>query len=336
MTEHAHLSTIDPEFAAAVAKLPHAKVNIKPDLVNAREFYSARIPLIREALSPLLPLESEYQVVDHRIDVEDGIQALARCVVPTPRADEDGRFPVLFWLHGGGWAMGDVHGDDYNLRRIAVDHRLAVVNFEYRLAPEHPFPAAPNDCFVALKYFIANPDLLSADFTKGFLVGGSSAGANLAAVLAQLAQGDPAFKTTPITGQLLQIPALVHPDAYPEQDRPFLLSLEQNKDGLVLSKDMILAFYAWYKPDPFDPKASPLLYPDRRGLPPAFFQVCGGDPLRDEAFLYDKRLREAGVPTKVEVYPGVPHGFLGVSREIPVAKKYLSDFRLGIEWLLRP
>ncbi|KAG7095613.1 hypothetical protein E1B28_006338 [Marasmius oreades] len=234
-----------------------------------------------------------------------------------------------------GWAFGDVHGDDYTLRRLAVDYRLAVINYEYRLAPEHPFPTAPDDCFKAFKYFAANPDLLSADFSKGLIVGGSSAGANLAAVLVHLVRDDPHLKDTPITGQLLVIPALVHPKAYPEKFKSSLLSMEQNKDAPILPKAMIETFYNWYKAVPTDPKTSPLLYPSHEGLPPAYFQICGLDPLRDEGLLYEKILKQVGVRTKLEVYPGVPHGFLSVARDITLGKKYLNDFRLGVEWLLR-
>ncbi|KAL0578348.1 hypothetical protein V5O48_003663 [Marasmius crinis-equi] len=332
MAEYAHLSKLDPEFAEAAAKIEQNP--LKPDLAAARDFYRIRVPGIIEALKPFLPADSEYQVTDRQIDVGDGNKTLARCIVPTPKDGEDGRFPVFFWMHGGGWVFGDVNGEDYSLRRIAVDYRLSIVNYEYRLAPEHPFPAAPNDSFAALKYFASNPDLLSADFSKGFVVGGSSAGGNLTAVLTHLAKDDPAFKDTPITGQLLQIAALVHPAAYPEEYKASLLSLEQNKDSLVLNQEMITAFHNWYQADPKDPKVSPLLFPTRRGLPAAYFQICGADPLRDEEFLYDKLLREAGVPTKVDVYPGVPHGFLAVSRDIAAAKKYLNDFKLGLEWLL--
>ncbi|KAG7091842.1 hypothetical protein E1B28_008245 [Marasmius oreades] len=221
MTENAHFSILDSELAMLLGGVtPSPDENLTVE--SRRERYDKIVPKAKQNHEPFLPHNSEYTVVDHRIDVGEGVRVLARSIIPTPRDGEDGCFPLLFWIHGGGWITGDVHMDDYHLRRTSVDLRISVVSFEYRLAPEHPFPSAPNDSFAGLKYVAAHPELFSASLKKGFLVGGPSAGGNIAAVLAHRARDDPYFarNETPVTGQLLQIPCLIHVKAYP--DRLFL------------------------------------------------------------------------------------------------------------------
>ncbi|KAG7095484.1 hypothetical protein E1B28_006223 [Marasmius oreades] len=332
MAEHAHLSKIDDEFATAFAKVPPPPPG-PPTVEGTRTIYTnVLVPAAKGLVS--LPAESEYQVKDHHIDVGNGVKVVARSIVPTAKEGEDGTFPLLFWCHGGGWTMGDLNWDDYRLRRAAVDTRIAVVNCEYRLAPENPFPAAVNDCFAALKHVATNPESFSGSLSKGFHVGGQSAGGNLAAVMAILARDDPVFKDRPLTGQLLLIPVTIHPDAYPEKYKSSLLSMEQNKDAPILTAELMRKYWAWYAAPPTDPRASPLLLPSHKGLPPAFLMVCGLDPLRDEGLLYGKVLSAAGVKTKVEVYSGVPHGFELVDCTIGKARKYEADLGAAIRWLL--
>ncbi|KAI3612166.1 alpha beta hydrolase fold-3 domain-containing protein [Moniliophthora roreri] len=218
MAEYSHLSKTDPEFAVVAAEIPPTPISGAPmSAAERRKNYKVNIlSVLKATFDPLVPPDSEYQLTDRQIDVGGGVQILCRCVIPTLRAGED-KFPLLFWTHGGGWVIGDIEWDDSRLRIIAVERRVAIVNCEYRLAPESPFPGPVNDSFACLKYFAAHPELVSANLSKGFLVGGISAGGNLAAVLAHLACNDPFFKDKPITGQLLSIPVVLHPDAYPEE-----------------------------------------------------------------------------------------------------------------------
>ncbi|KAK7060416.1 hypothetical protein VNI00_001181 [Paramarasmius palmivorus] len=352
MAEYSHLSESDPDFAVIAAHFPSVDESQPLSPAQRRQNYRDTIlAALKATRSP--PPDSEYQLTDRQIDAGDGAQILVRCVVPTRKAGETD-FPLLFWTHGGGWVIGDTEWDDFKLRQLAVDMRIAVVNCEYRyvfgslsgviiqrdtfiprLAPEHPFPIPVTDSFTCLKYFAAHPDLVSANLSKGFLVGGTSAGGNLAAVLSHLARDDPFFKDKPLTGQLLRIPVTLHPDAYPEEHKNALLSMEQNKDALVVNKKAMRDFWDLYNPDPFDPRASPVLLPSHTGLPPAYFQICGQDPLRDEGFLYEKLLRNAGVKTKVDVYKGVPHGFDIIAPNIPSGKKFEEDFDKGVRWLLQ-
>ncbi|KAF9265304.1 alpha/beta-hydrolase [Marasmius fiardii PR-910] len=306
MAEYSHLSKVDEEIAPFLKDLWSLPPLDESSLLAFRKRLAETSPS-ENKYEPLLPAGSEYTVKDHEIDVGGGVTVLARAVTPVPRDGEDGTFPLLFWIHGGGFVIGNLHMDDYRLRIASVKLRLSVVNCEYRLAPEHPFPTAVNDLTTALKYVASHPDTFSASLKKGFLVGGQSAGGNLAAVQSWIARDDPFFKDTPLTGQLLQIPAVIHHQAVPDKYKPFLLSFEQNKDAPILSRENSFLIPArpfqleLYKASPEDPRASPLLLSSHRGLPPAFLQVCGLDPLRDEGLLYEKVLKEAGVPTKLEV-----------------------------------
>ncbi|KAL0066788.1 hypothetical protein AAF712_006186 [Marasmius tenuissimus] len=336
MAEYAHLSEMNPEFLEAVSKLPPAPPALTDDVATCRtNSLNMFGPAARALFEKIgMPPESAYKVTDRQIPVEAGVEVLARCVVPTPKDGEDDKFPLLFWIHGGGWAIGDVDWDDYKCRRLAVERRVSVVNCEYRMAPENPFPASPNDCFNALKYVANNEDSFGADLSKGFLIGGASAGGNLTAVTTHLYRDDPLSKTKPLTGQMLVIPVTCHPDAYPEKHKSQLLSMEQNKDAPFLDKKMMRTFFDWYQAPPNDPRMSPLLFPSHKDLPPAFLQVCGLDPLRDEGLLYEKELRAHGVKTKFEIYPGVPHGFEMAVPDTKICRKYVGDFEDGVTWLL--
>ncbi|KAJ7688074.1 alpha/beta hydrolase fold-domain-containing protein, partial [Mycena rosella] len=198
-----------------------------------------------------------------------------------------------------------------------------------RLAPEHPFPTGLNDCYAALKWTAANAAELSGAPAKGFLIGGASAGAHYAAILGQRPRDDLFFTSTELTGQILQIPAVVHTAAYPERFKADLLSMEQSKDAPILNKAD--GEFFWSESAPSDPEASPLILL-HEGLSPAYIQVAGFDPLRNEGLLYERLLRESGVKTKLDVYPGVPHGFHGLP--LAASKKWEADFRAGLGWLL--
>ncbi|KAJ7811101.1 Alpha/Beta hydrolase protein [Mycena leptocephala] len=274
--------------------------------------------------------ESTYKLEDHIVPVEDG-EIRVRTISPTPTPNEDSEFPVLVYLYGGGWVAGSI---DFELRILSVELRLAIVNVEYRLAPEHRFPTVLNDCYAALKWYtVENCARICASLDKGFVVGGSSAGANLAATVAHRSLKDPLFEQCKLTGHIFQIPALVHPAAYHLES---VLSLE-NKNAPTLGKDLMDFYYECLNGPLADPDVSPLLA-DHTGLPPAYLQVCGLDPMRDEGLLYERLLRELGVPTKLDMrfrYPGVPHGFKSIFPGITAAKKWEVDLRGGLKWLFK-
>nr|GAT50438.1 predicted protein [Mycena chlorophos] len=311
------------------------------DLLGQRSAFNATVrDATRNAWASKLPGDDEYTVIDHQVAVE-GSEILVRAVVPTPKNELE-RFPLLFWTHGGGWFAGDLDSNDYPLRMLSHELRLAVFNVDYRLAPEHRHPTQVNDSYAALKWAAANTDLLRADLKRGFIVAGESSGAHIAAVLVQRSRDDPFFKDYPITGQLLQIPPLLHPDAadrVSEKLRVRLRSYEENKNAATLTSESMRFYWSLLLAEnnphsASDPEVSPFLHPNLRGLPPAVIQIAEADPLRDEAILYGELLAEAGGKARVIMYLGVPHGFSTFFPEHEQSVKLEFDVRQGLRWLL--
>ncbi|KAI0628304.1 Alpha/Beta hydrolase protein [Trametes polyzona] len=334
---------MDPEYLAAFAQYSSSRAQEGVESAPANDT-SSPVELVREqaraTVDPFmvhyaskLPPASSYELQEKVITVQDGTMRL-RCIIPT--AKDGSSFPVLVWFHSGGWVVGDIDQDDSHLRSVCVDLQLCIVNVDYRLAPEHPFPTGLNDAYAAVKWVAANSAGIGASLSKGFILGGDSAGANLAAVCAVLTREDPFFADRQPTGQLLREPSIIHPDAYPEQYASELRSLEEYKDGPMLTKDALLQLLTLLGAPPTDPRISPLLFPvhKRAGLPPAVITANGADPLRDDARLYARVLRDAGVAVRYILYPGVPHAFYYTFPEIGLAEKMDRDTREGLRWLL--
>ncbi|KAJ7473591.1 Alpha/Beta hydrolase protein [Mycena galericulata] len=333
MAEFSYLSDPDPELAPQLAQRKSTSPPPLDNIDERRKLFDSFIEAANAAYAPRLPKDTEYHISDHQLDVVGGTIRV-RSLVPVAKEGSHQTYPLMVWLHGGGWMIGNIELDDYQLRTICVELQISILNVEYRLAPEHPHPTGLNDCYSALKWAANSASLLSADLQKGFLLCGLSAGGNLAAIVAHRARDDPFFKNKKLTGQLLQVPPVVHPDAVPEKYKSRLLSFEQNKDApLMTAKDGLLCYHL-LGGSPTDPEVSPLLYPSHAGLPPAFIQVCGLDPLRDDGLLYEALLREDGVETQIIAYPGVPHGFQVLLPGLKMAKKWEQDFKAGIRFLL--
>jgi len=209
--------------------------------------------------------------------------------------------PALMFFHGGGWTIGDLDTHDVVCRQLAIGARCAVFSVDYRLAPEHPFPAAVEDCFSATQFVFQNHKSLKVDATR-IAVGGDSAGGNLAAVVALMARdkGGP-----PLVYQLLIYPAT--------DQRCELPSFERNGQGYLLTKEGILFFRGGYLPNPKDRtdwRASPLLAASHANLPSAFVITAGYDPLVDEGKAYAERLAQAGVKVAHKEFCDMTHGFV--------------------------
>lgn len=228
--------------------------------------------------------------------------------------DTTGPRPVFVYFHGGGWVCGTADGHDQLCRSIANAGGCTVVSVDYRLAPEHPFPAALRDCYAATEWVKAHPDILGADADR-LVVGGGSSGGNLAAAVALRARDANGPK---IGHQFLLYPALDHDITTP--------SYEENGEGFLLTRREMQWFWEHYLETPFDgknPYAAPLQARDLSGLPPATVVTAGFDPLRDEGATYADRLSEAGVSVEHRLYEGMVHGFvpmliepeLGAARE---------------------
>ncbi|OJT12436.1 AB hydrolase superfamily protein B1A11.02 [Trametes pubescens] len=330
---------IDPELAALLGPVdPRFQVEEPkhvPTIAEARAYCEqSEVAPSKAYHKPFLPLENTYDVQDRKVSVDDG-EITVRCIVPVA-ADELETFPVLVNMHGGGWSVGSIDLDDYFLRKVAVDLQLSIVNVDYRLAPEYPFPTAVTDCLAALKWVASNTALLKGDLSKGFLVCGHSAGANLAAVLAHEARDDPFFRGPgrQLTGQILREPLVIHPDAYPEKLKPEMRSMEENKYMPPLTRATADFVVALYNPVRNDSRFSPLLYTSHHDLPRAFVQGMALDILRDDARAYAKALREAGVECRHIEYPGVSHGFHHNYPAITAAIRVRADLVQGIKWVL--
>lgn len=182
----------------------------------------------------------------------------------------------------------------------------------------------------------ANASSLGADPSKGFIVGGPSAGGNLSAVVGTLARDE--NLSPPLTGLFLQIPSLTNSYDPPAKYASDLQSFKQNENAPVLDRAAIDLFFGAYNPE----RDSRLfnLYSEkdpvsRAGLPPIYFQVCGLDPLRDDALVFEREVRtEYGTPTKLQIYPGLPHSFWSFFPQLETSKKWVGDTLEGMKWLL--
>ena len=209
-------------------------------------------------------------------------------------------FPVLVYLHGGGWVIGNLDTHDGICRSLANRVGCLVVSVDYRLAPEHPFPAAPEDCYAATRWLAEHAGSLGGD--KGRIaVGGDSAGGNLAAVVALMARDRGGPK---LAFQLL---------VYPATDTDFeTRSYRENSEGYFLTRADMVWFWNHYAPrdeDRRNPYAAPLRAASLRGLPPALVITAEFDPLCDDGNAYAARLREDGVPVRLSQQDGLIHGF---------------------------
>ncbi|MEP6824910.1 MAG: alpha/beta hydrolase [Ramlibacter sp.] len=211
--------------------------------------------------------------------------------------------PVLVYYHGGGWVIGDLDTHDTLCRELANSAGCSVVAVDYRLAPEHAFPAAVDDAIVALSWVRAQAGALGLDASR-MAVGGDSAGANLAAVAAIAARD---------AGLPLKFQLLVYPVTDMRQGAP---SYTSRGEGYSLSAETMHWFRGLYlgDADPLDWRGSPLLHQDLSGLPPAFVLTAGHDPLRDEGLHYAQRLTESGSPATLVCFERQMHGFLLMGR----------------------
>jgi acetyl esterase len=234
------------------------------------------------------------RVEDHAVSVDGGSFAV-RVLVPegSPRG-------VFVYYHGGGWVIGAMEEFDTLGRKLAAKTGCAVVLVDYRLAPEHRYPAAVDDAYAALEWVAQRVgDIAGGDVP--IVVGGDSAGGNLAAVVAQRARdrGGPA----------IAVQALVYPVTDADVDNT---SYRSDENQLMLTRDGMIWFWDHYAPDEAQRKetdASPLQADDLAGLPPAVVVLAEYDVLRDEGQAYADRLTQAGVPVQVHVHPGQMHGF---------------------------
>lgn len=234
----------------------------------------------------------------------------------TPAGADAAPLPCLVYYHGGGWVFGDIEGLDPTCRAVANRAGCKVVSVEYRLAPEHKFPAPLDDCYAALLWVAAEAASIGVDRAR-LAVGGDSAGGNLAAAVTMRArdEGGPALRH-----QLL---------VYPVTNHDFgTASYAANGDGYLLTRDMMRWFWDHYLnggADGANPLASPLRGASLAGLPPALVLTAEFDPLRDEGEAYAARLQAAGVRVRHKRFAGQIHGFWQMPGVFPTALEAAAD-----------
>jgi acetyl esterase len=222
--------------------------------------------------------------------------------------------PVMIYYHGGGWVVGDLDSHDWTCRMIANAGDCAVVSVDYRLAPEHPFPAAFDDALAAVKWVAANAAMLGIDPGR-ISVGGDSAGGNLAAAVAIALRDE---GTIALKSQVLTYPIVDLTAAYDERFA----------QGVALTSGGMRYYIDLYTPEPAqrrDWRASPMFASSLKGLPPALVLVAGFDPLCAEGEAYAVRLAQEGVATTVRRYPGQMHGFASRAKLLPKAYEAVAD-----------
>jgi len=267
------------DFYAAIRTTPFEELSP----VEARALYSAgQVP--------------STEVVHEMRDVQAGS---IPCRLYRPSAQTD--LGLLVFFHGGGWVIGDLNSHDGVCRSLANKSGHAVLSVDYRLAPEHKFPAAYDDCVTALKWAHENAGALGIDNTR-MAVGGDSAGGNLAAAVA-LAEVVP-----------LKFQMLIYPAVDMRMDSP---SITENANAPILTKAVMTWFVNHYMSSDSDRtnvKASPMVASDDllKRMPPAIVITAQYDPLRDEGEAYGKRLVENGISTTITRYNGAFHGFFNM------------------------
>ncbi|KAK1092797.1 hypothetical protein LTR48_003609 [Friedmanniomyces endolithicus] len=308
------MGTPAPELLAALEKAPFPDLsngNADASVLDIRQNRANHLAKLRHFYPIPGPIPELVKESLHQVAIRNGSSIRVKVYVPVKHSPESS--PLIVMMHEGGWMMGDLTDEDLNCRMFARDLGAVCVNIEYRLAPEHHFPQGVNDCWDVVQWCARNAipssNILPADPKVGFIVGGASAGGNLAAVMCQLSRDEGLIP--PLTGQYLCVPALLWWDVVPEKwmaeyksrtDSIFdpVLKLREGKDQTTES----------LKADHGSSLFCPLLHRNLRGLAPAYFQLAGLDPLRDEGLLYERVLREeSGVLTRLEVYEGYGHMF---------------------------
>jgi acetyl esterase len=275
-----------------------------------------------ESMNVLLGQGEEVAHVEDR-EIPGPAGAIPTCLY---RAAGTTPLPLLVYFHGGGWVLGGLASHDVLCRSLANASGCAVLAIDYRLAPEHTFPAAVNDCYAAASWAVASAKSLGADAAR-VAVGGDSAGGNLTAVVAQLARdrGGPA----------LRFQLLVYPATDANTDTP---SYHENATGYFLELEGMRWFYDHYLPagtDRTDPRVSPMRTADLHGLPQTLVITAEFDPLRDEGEAYAARLREAGVPVTLTRYHGMIHGFFGMGPLLDQGKRAVLEAAAALRTALR-
>ena len=239
-----------------------------------------------------------------------------KIIMPAITTGDPKNLPILIYYHGGGWVIGSPETHLGECCYYANEAQCIVVLPDYRLAPEHPFPAAPQDCYAVLEWAAANATSMGADASK-IAVSGDSAGGNLSAVVSQMTKAN--------NGPNIVLQLLIYPATRMGSDTQ---SYRDFREGYFLTGKAMNWFFNHYlsKPEDWDdPLASPLLTEDLTNLAPAYIVTAGFDPLRDEGKAYAERLKDAGVAVDYVCYDEQIHGFASMAGALDDGKRFLAE-----------
>ncbi|KAF2433853.1 hypothetical protein EJ08DRAFT_607082 [Tothia fuscella] len=316
MAEYRHLSIPDPEWKDFPINIPTG----------------TRIEPITPWLRDKVPITHEAGLDIYEIDIK-ARDAHAICCRVYSKVHEQSAFPLLVYNHSGGYVKGSLETDDRCCRLLARELDVVVLSVEYRLAPENKFPKGFEDCFDVVRWCTSRQLDLGVDLNRGFILGGTSAGANIAAGIAHLAR-DEKLKP-PITGLVLLAGSFCSHEAILERYEDRLLSIVELTDAPGLTLAQIDYFAREYGAPPTDPRYTTLLFDSHAGLAKkAYVSVCGWDPKRDDSFLFEQLLKEAGTETVLDVNPGLPHAFWTDCPELPVSIAWEKRLVEGVRWML--
>lgn len=278
-------------------------------------FDAMPIPELRALITSMAAMQGEAETVaqvDNRHIAGPAGAIPVRIYTPAG----NGPFPLLVFFHGGGWVFGNLDSHDGPCRALANAVPAVVISVDYRLAPEHPFPAAADDAYAATQWAADHAAALNGE-ARRLAVAGDSAGGNLAAVVSLMARD----RGGPKLAQQVLI--------YPVTNATFdTVSYLENGNGYFLTRDMMMFFWNQYAASPVARShayASPLRAPNVAGVAPAFVLTAGYDPLRDEGEAYAARLRESGVAVQLRRYDDMFHGFFGMASLFPQAKEAVKE-----------
>ncbi|KAK5728098.1 hypothetical protein LTR17_012198 [Elasticomyces elasticus] len=317
------MGDIDPEIqplqdkATAVWQLPEG---VEPETL---------IKMMRAGWEKLPIPPPDVDVEEHKSSYTTRDGRTLRLCVFKPAKRPSKKLPLFVWYHGGGGCLGSPESTSAFCRTIVKDHRCVVVAPQYRLAPEHKSPTQVEDSWDALKHVVAHASDFGADAVAGVVIGGESAGAVIAAVLALQARDE--ALSTPLTGTFLTAGSYFNPNDIPSEYKEHYRS---RFDPACIGSPM-LTFDACLQGDYSSPMFKAALWPSgHAGLAKTYLQTCGQDINRDEGILYNDLLAKAGVETRLNVYPRCPHCFWHLFPDVAQGRKWRAETQEGIAWLL--
>lgn len=306
---------VDPELAVVLDEIPEWSLSVD-SLTFLREY----------RMTEALPAPEGFTIDNYLVTGSDTDHRVAVRVYKPAGLSEEA--PALVWIHGGGFVMGDISSNDLLCLGLAQHGQCAVVSVDYRLAPEHPFPAAFDDCYAVLDWLAQKP--LEAKLSPDKIaVGGVSAGGGLAAAVA--------LKSRDLKWPELEHQFLIIPDV---DDRLITDSSHRIHDSRVWDRSTAEESWRMYLGESHNGDASPYAAParaaDLSGLPPATVLVEDFDILRDEGVDYANRLNDAGVRTELHVYPGTFHGHFGMAPDAAISRRTVDDIFAAVQRVFAP